>query len=161
MTMELEKQQRRRFFRRAGMFAALGGAVAAIGTGAYAHGGWRRGEPLSGERLERMLKHLYVEIDATEEQKRLLEPILKDAAAELAPLREQHHAARGRAMQLFTAEQIDPAAIEALRAEHLRLADEASRRLVRALTDAAGVLTPAQRRSLAERLEHRRRHRWG
>jgi len=53
-----------------------------------------------------------------------------------------------------------PLAVESLRAEKIRLADEASRRFSRALSDAAEVLTPEQRKGLAQRLE-RHRHRWG
>src|SRR3712207_1970497 len=96
--------------------------------------------------LDRMLRHLYVEIDATEEQKRRLEPILKDAARELAPAHEKFHAARKQAIDLLTQERVDAAAIESLRAEQLRLVEDASRRITRALTEAAEVLTPAQRK---------------
>ena len=78
---------------------------------------------------------------------------------ELQPLHEKFHAARGQAMELLTRDRIDPAAIESLRAEQLRLADDASRRFTRALTDAAEVLTPEQRKDLAARFERRRR-RW-
>jgi Spy/CpxP family protein refolding chaperone len=107
-----------------------------------------------------MLKHLYVEIDATEEQKRRLEPIVKQAAEDLLPLRERLHAGRAEALELLTRERVDPAAIEALRAKHLQLADEASRRVTRAVSEAAEVLTPAQRKELAAHFERRHR-RWG
>lgn len=157
--METQIEPRRRFFRRAGVFALIGGLAAGIGVRAYAHGGWRRGEPLSEAQLDRMLGHLYLEIDATEEQKRRLAPIVKDAARELQPLHEKFHAARRQAIELLTRDRIDPAAIESLRAEHLRLADDASRRLTRALADAAEVLTPEQRKELAARFG-RRHQRW-
>ena len=49
--------------------------------------------------------------------------------------------------------------IEALRAKQLRLADDASRRLTRAVADAAEVLTPAQRKDLAAHFA-RRHGRW-
>src|SRR5919204_478951 len=75
-----------------------------------------------------MLKHLYVEIDATEAQKQQLEPIVKQAAKDLLPLREQLHAGRREAIELLSQERVDPAALEALRAKHIALADEASRR---------------------------------
>jgi protein CpxP len=158
--MQTQTQDRRGFFRRAGLFTLMGAAVAGIGAKAYAHGGWRRGEPLSEAQLDRMLQHLYIEIEATEEQKQRLAPIVKDAARELAPLRERFRAARARAIEALTGERIDAAAIESLRVEQLRLADDASRRFTRALADAAEVLTPAQRKSLAERFE-RHHHRWG
>jgi Spy/CpxP family protein refolding chaperone len=161
--MELQQQgeTRRRFFRRAGLVGLLGAAAAGIGWKAYAQGGWRRGEPLSEAQIDRMLQHLYIEIDATQEQKQRLGPIVKEAVRELQPLHEKFHATRKQALELLTQERIDPAAIESLRAEKLRLADDASRRLTRALAEAADVLTPAQRKELAARLERRHRHRWG
>jgi Spy/CpxP family protein refolding chaperone len=107
-----------------------------------------------------MLKHFYVEIDATEAQKERLGPIVKQAAQDLQPMRERLHAGRKEAMELLTRERVDPAAIEALRAKHLQLADEASRRMTRALAEAAEVLTPEQRKQLAAHFERRRR-RWG
>jgi protein CpxP len=142
-----------------------GGLAAGIGAKAFAQGGWHRGgthspidpAPLE-QRLDRMLKHFYVEIDATEEQKRRLEPIVKQAARDLVPMREQLHAGRREAIELLTREQIDPGAIEALRARHVSLADEASRRLTRALGEAAEVLTQPQRKDLAAHLARRR---WG
>jgi len=160
METRTEGCARRGFFRRAGLFTLAGAALAAFGAKAYAHGGWRRGEPLSDAQIDRMLQHLYVEIDATEEQKQRLAPIVKEALKDLTPLREKMRAGRAQAIELLTQDRIDPAAIEALRAEKLRLADEASRRFTKALSDAAEVLTPEQRKTLAQRIE-RHRHRWG
>jgi Spy/CpxP family protein refolding chaperone len=69
-------------------------------------------------------------------------------------------AARMRAVELLTRDTIDRGAIEALRADQLQLAEQASRRIAQALADAAEVLTPAQRKELASRIE-RHRHGWG
>jgi Spy/CpxP family protein refolding chaperone len=107
-----------------------------------------------------MLKHFYVEIDATEEQKQKLEPIVKQAAKDLMPLREQLHAGRREAIELLSQDRVDPAALEALRGRKIQLADEASRRLTRAIAEAADVLTPAQRKGLATHFA-RRHGRWG
>lgn len=149
-------------FKRITLATLLGGVAAAVGFKAFAHG--RRHGPLGPaeleQRLDRMLKHLYVEIDATEEQKQKLEPIVKQAAKDLAPMRENLHAGRRQAIELLTQERIDPVAIEALRARQLRLADDASRRLTSAIADAAEVLTPAQRKELAAHFA-RRHGRWG
>src|SRR4029434_2121372 len=101
---------------------------AGFGAKAYAHGGWRRGEPLSEAQLDRMLRHLYVEIDATEDQKQRLAPIVKEAVKDLAPLREKFHATRKQAIELLTQDRIEPAAIEALRAEEMRLGDRSGER---------------------------------
>lgn len=158
--MQSATQERRRFFRRAGLITLIGAAGAGAGWKAWAHGGWRRGELLSEAHVERMLQHFYIEIEATEAQKQRLAPIVKDAVKELVPLRAKLHAARAQALDLLTREPVDPAALEALRAEQVALADDASRRFSRALSEAAQVLTQAQRKELAERLERRHRHRW-
>jgi len=153
---------RRRFFKFAGAGAALAG-LSGLAWKAAAHGG-RRGGPIDpaelDERLEHMLKHLYVEIDATDAQKAKLEPIVKQAAKELLPLREKVRAARRQGMALLSAETIDRGAIERLRVEQIASADDASKRFVRALADVAEVLTPEQRKAVAERIQRRRRH-WG
>jgi Spy/CpxP family protein refolding chaperone len=160
---------RRRFFKRAAIATLIGGIAAGIGIKAFAHGGgyggWHRGGFAAGpldpaavdEHLERMLKHLYVEIDATDEQKQRLAPIVKQAAKDLLPLREKMQAARKQAIELLTRDTIDRGAIEALRAEQLQLAEQASRRIAQSLADAAEVLTPAQRKELAARVEKHRR----
>jgi Spy/CpxP family protein refolding chaperone len=150
-------------FKRVTLATLLGGAAAAVGFRAFGHG--RRHRPMDpaelDEHLERMLKHLYVEIEATEEQKQKLEPIVKEAAKDLLPARENLHTGRREAIELLTQDRIDPVAIEALRAKQLRLADDASRRLTRALADAAEVLTPAQRKDLAAHFGRRHYRHWG
>ncbi|TMG77118.1 MAG: periplasmic heavy metal sensor [Betaproteobacteria bacterium] len=163
-----DPEKRRRFFKRAAIATLIGGIAAGIGIKAYAQGGgrcgWHRSSfgvgPLDpatvDEHLERMLKHLYVEIDATDEQKAKLGPIVKQAAKDLLPLRDKIQDARKRTVELLTGDAVDRAAIEALRAEHLQLAEQASRRIAQALADAAEVLTPAQRKELAARIEKHR-----
>jgi protein CpxP len=158
---------RRRFFRRAaiaGAFAGLGGlGLQAFARGRGGPGGWGGGpiDPAElDQRVDRMLKHLYVEIDATPEQEQKLAPIVKRAAHDLLPLRRKMREARLQAMDLFTRDQVDRAAFEKLRAEQLELADRASKRLTEALADAAEVLTPLQRKQLAERFGRMRGRRW-
>jgi len=153
---------RRRFFRLAG----LGTAAAGLGTlafGALAHGRRGGGAPLDPaemeERLDRMLKHAYVEIDATPAQQQKIDPIVKQAAEELRPLREKVRAARREGVKLFSAETIDRGAIERLRQEQIAAADAASKRFTRALADVAEALTPEQRQKLAARFARRGRGR--
>lgn len=150
-------------FRRITLATLAGGVAAGIGFNAFAHG--RRHGPIEPaemeQHLDRMLKHLYVEIDATEDQKARLEPIVKQAAKELAPLRESLHAGRREAIELLTGERVDTAAIEALRAKQIGLADEASRRLTRAVAEAAEVLTPEQRKGLVAHFARRSHRHWG
>lgn len=161
---------RRPWLRRTVLGVMVAGLAAGAGWQAFAagdHGGRHHRSFMSGSmdpaamdaRLDRMLKHLYVEIEATEAQKAKLGPIVKAAAKDLAPMREKVRAARKQATDLLTRDTIDRGAIESLRAEQVGLAGEATRRFTQALTDVAEILTPAQRKQLAERMESRR-HRW-
>lgn len=149
--------------RRITLATLAGGIAGAVGFKALAHGRGHGSGPIDpadlDRHLERMLKHLYVEIDATEAQKQQLGPIVKQAARDLLPMRERLHAARREALELLAQERVDPAALEALRAKQIALADEASRRLTRAIGEAADVLTPAQRKELAAHFA-RRHGRW-
>ena len=167
-TQDRNTGKRRRFFKRAAIATLIGGIAAGIGIKVFAQGGgtggWHHGGFTGGpldpaqvdEHLDRMLKHLYVEIDATDEQKQKLAPIVKQAAKDLLPLREKLQTAHKQAIELLTRDAIDRAAIEALRAEHLQLAEQASRRVTQTLADVAEVLTPAQRKELAARMEKHR-----
>jgi protein CpxP len=164
-----EQQPRRRFFRRAAIATLIGGIATGLGIKAYAQsvgsGGCHRAGFMAGpldptrvdEHLDRRLRHLYVEIDATDEQKQKLAPIVKQAAKDLLPLREKMHEARRKALGLLMQDSIDRGAIEALRAGQLESAEQATKRIAQALADAADVLTPAQRRDLAVRIERHRR----
>jgi len=155
-------QSRRKFFKYAGLGALFAGLASGIAWKAHAHGRHGHGafDPARLEEyLERGLKHFYVELDATPEQQQRLPPIVKEAARDLLPLREKLHAARGRGIELLTAPVVDRGAIESLRAEQLQLVEAGSQRLAQALADVAEVLTPEQRKTIAERLQ---RHRgWG
>lgn len=158
-----------------GFFFTLVVALAAGLAGGYvgksfAHGGpghWRAGAPAGeamdpaqmDERIERLIRHFAVEVDATAEQKERLAAIAKGAAKDLAPMREKARAARKAAIDLLGAPGVDRAGIERLRAEQIQQVDAGSKRLTQALADVADVLTPEQRRKLADRMQ--RGSRWG
>ena len=90
------------------------------------HDGGVFGGPLSpaqiDDRIDRMSKHLAIELDATSDQQVKVANIAKAAVADLRPLREKAHAARAQAITLLTAPTIDRSAIERLRAEQIGLA---------------------------------------
>jgi protein CpxP len=152
--------ERRRFFKFAGLGAALAGVGSAIAWRAHAHGGRFGHGPIDPARLEehigRALKHFYVEIDATEAQKQKLDPIVRQAARDLLPMRDTFHGGRRRALDVLSAPAVDRNALEGLRSDQLQAADAASRRLTQAIADVAEVLTPEQRQKLAEHVRHRR-----
>ena len=158
-----DRQPRRRFFKLAAATTAVAG-LGGFGLNALAHGRGQGRGPIDPARMEehldRMLKHMYVEIDATEAQKQKLDPIAKQAAKDLQPLREKSREARLKSVELLAADKIDRGAIEKARAESMRAADATSKRFTQALTDIAEVLTPEQRKTLAARMQ-RRGHRRG
>ncbi len=106
------------------------------------------------DRIQRMVGHLAIEIDATDEQKQKLTAIFVGAAHDLLPLREKigHGAAAGELVDLLTQPTVDSSAVEAFRADKIALADQASRRVTQALVDAADVLTPEQRQKIGDEL---------
>lgn len=154
----------RRGFGYAALFAALllgavGGGFASTaighGFGPGGHGGWghHRG-PVTAEdaqeHAERIVEHLAWAVDATPEQKQKLTVIAAGMAKDLMPVHEKMRAARDEAAALLRQPKTYRAALEALRAEHVALADDVSKRLAQGLADAADVLTPAQRAKLAD-----------
>ena len=166
----VEDRPRRHFSRRAAIVTLVAGIATGIGFKTLADAGfgrWHhtglRGAPLDPARLDehvdRMLRHLYVEIDATEAQKQQLAPIVKAAAVELLPLHAKIHDTRRQALELLSQATVDRAALESLRDETIQLVEQASRRLTQALADVADVLTPKQKRQLAGRFgQWRGRH---
>jgi len=68
------------------------------------------------------------------------------------PMRDKAQAARMRVRDLLTQQNVDRAEIERFRTEQVALADAFSKRVAQALGEAAEILTPEQRRKLADRL---------
>ena len=104
------------------------------------------------DRADRMVRHVAIEIDATTEQQEKLRAVVKGAVRDIVPMREKAHAARAKARDLLTQQTIDRAEIERFRTEQLALADAFSKRVAQAIGDMAEILTPEQRRKLADRL---------
>lgn len=139
--------------------AALAGSIAAVaaatGMGGFHHGmmaGPHSAADVSAH-VDHMLKHLYVEIDATDAQKAQITPLVKQAVNDLLPMHTQLQAAHAQAVQALTQDTVDRTALEAARVAHLQLADQASKRLTQLLADVDEVLTPAQRSALAAHLK--------
>jgi Spy/CpxP family protein refolding chaperone len=70
-------------------------------------------------------------------------------------MRDRMREARAQAVALLSEPTVDRGALEALRAGQLQAAEQASRRLTQALADVADVLTPEQRKQIAEHVARR------
>jgi Spy/CpxP family protein refolding chaperone len=138
-----------------GLFAlallALAAAAAAAPPG---HGffGWRghghRGHAWNEAHIERGVRYVLDEVDATDEQVEAVAVIVSAAATDLRALHDAQQGHRDAWRDAFVA--ADRATLEARRAEALVAFEDASERVVSALADAAEVLTPEQRQRLAE-----------
>lgn len=138
-------------------------ATAAAGLGllaadANARAGWGGGgmdpEALA-RRMDDRIGHLIKEIDGTTAQKDKLLAIAQSTLGDLKPLRAQHMAARQKGLELLSAASIDATALEQLRVSQMQAADATSQRVIKALLEAADVLSPAQRAQLAQRMKQR------
>ncbi len=133
--------------------AGPGGAMGAghMAAGHHDGGDWGMGMG-APRRLERMLDA----VNATPEQRTQIKQITQAARAEL---RAQHEAGRGLREQgaaLFAQPTVDARAAEALRQQMLAQHDQVSKRMLQAMLDVSAVLTPEQRKTLAERMAQRR-----
>ena len=154
---------RRLLLNRYTLAAFVAGTALAAGVSAWAGmSGCNHGMTMGGTHsaadmsahVDHVLKHFYVEIEATDAQKTQIDPIVKQAVSDLLPLHAQLHAAHTHAMQSLTQASVDRAALEAARVEHLQVADQASKRFVQLIADVSDVLTVPQRKAFAEHLEH-------
>jgi protein CpxP len=154
----------RRFINRHTVIAFVAGAALAVAVGASAVGaamscshsmmmGGAHSAADASAHVDHMLKHLYVELDATAAQKAQIDPLVKQAVSDLFPLHSQLHDAHTHAMQALAQNPVDRSSLESARAEHLQLADQASKRFVQLIADVGDVLTPAQRKTLTDHLE--------
>jgi periplasmic protein CpxP/Spy len=140
-----------------GMTAAAGASYANEGGALHAmhgHGAHMAMDPAAMEKhVDAMVAHVLA--DGTDEQKAKVAAIVKAAFNDLRPMHVQMREAHAKAAKLLSAPVIDRAALEDLRAEQMRQADAASKRIVLAVEDAADALTPAQRAKLYEHMMKR------
>lgn len=94
-------------------------------------------------------------VKATPEQRSQIQKIMEGARTDLQVQREAGKALRGQLMQTMAQPNIDANAVEQVRQRMLAQHDQASKRRLQAMVDAANVLTPEQRKQLAERMSQR------
>ena len=143
----------------AGLVVALAGTLT---LSAYAQPGPRAqgaaffpGPHGHGPMMGRMIDHMLDSVNATEQQRAQVKEITQAAAADL---KAQHEANRGlheQMMQAFAQPTVDAGAVEALRQKQLAAHDQISKRMTQAMLDVSRVLTPEQRKTLADKMTKR------
>ena len=131
------------------MAALVAGSLAATAGGlAFAKTDGQAFDPAKLEtRIDKRVDRALNGTDATTEQKQKVSGILKDAFKDMRGLHDKRAENRKAMEAALQAPTIDPARIEAIRAEQMKVADEASRRFTKALEDAGNVLTAQQRQA--------------
>ncbi len=105
------------------------------------------------KRVGRFVKHVAIEIEATDEQTTKITTLLTSVAKNMRPVRGEFKDAGKQMQTLLTAETVDRAAMEKVRSERVAKVDSLSKELMTAMADAAEVLTVEQRKVLAERVK--------
>ncbi|MBV8190391.1 MAG: periplasmic heavy metal sensor [Alphaproteobacteria bacterium] len=146
------------------MMAALiaGSLVASAGGVAFARTDGQAADPAKLEtRIDKRVDRALNGTDATAEQKQKVNGILKDAFKDMRALHDKRTENRKAMEAALQAPTIDPARIEAIRVEQMKVADEASKRFTKALEDAGNVLTAQQRTAFFKAWNERQGHRHG
>jgi Spy/CpxP family protein refolding chaperone len=107
--------------------------------------------PMQGHMVGRMLDS----VNATAEQRAQVKQITERAATERKAQHDSHRALREQGMKLFTQPVVDANAAEALRKQMLQQHDDASKRTMQTMLEISRVLTPEQRKQLADRMAQR------
>lgn len=112
--------------------------------------------------VQHMVRNQLDSVGATTAQEDKVHDIIATTYTELDVDKAKKDEMRKQVLDLFRAKTIDRAAAEKLRAEKMTEIDAKSKKVVAAMLDAAGQLTPEQRTKLVERIEWRMAHpHWG
>lgn len=132
---------------------AVGGVAAQAQPGHGPRGG--PGMMAPGGLFGGHMDHLLDAVNATDSQRSQIEALFKAARQDLAGQRDAGMKLHQQMAALYSAANIDAAAIEALRVQISAQHEAASKRMSQASIDAARVLTPEQRAKIAELMKKR------
>ena len=99
------------------------------------------------QRIEKRVDKALTGTSATAEQKAKVTSILQAACTDLKGTRAQRVELRKSLQAAMSAPTIDPAKIEQLRTEQVKMMDDSSKRFTKALIDAGNVLNAEQRQA--------------
>ena len=100
--------------------------------------------------MERRLDKMLDMLKANDSQRTAIKAIAERMFAEMQPIHQQHKQLHDAIVTAFTADTVDRAGVEKLRLQVTALVDQGSQVFSKALLDAAQVLTPEQRKTLAK-----------
>ena len=115
------------------------------------------------KKINRIVKHVAIEIDATPEQQTKITNLFTAVAKDVKPMRSKMQDSGRKIHDLLLANKIDREALENIRAARLADAERVSKAIVNAVAEAAEILSPDQRKVLEERIQQFRsmRQGWG
>lgn len=131
-----------------GGMGAMGGHMMGGGPGM----GGGHGAHMAGRGIERLLDL----VNASADQRTRIKAILQSAHNDLKSQHQNSQALRDQQRSIFAQPNIDARAAEAVRAQMSAQRDAASKRMLQARLEVAGVLTAEQRRTLADKMAQRR-----
>ena len=105
--------------------------------------------------FEGMMMRMLDRVNATPQQRTQIQQIMQTQATEMRAQREAGRALRQEAMTLFAQPKVDDAAVEAQRQKQLAMHDAASKRMTTAMLEISRVLTPEQRKQMADYMSQR------
>ena len=130
------------------MAALLAGSIAATAGAAFAKTDGQAFDPAKfQQRIEKRVYKALSGTDATAEQKKKVTDIVQTAFKDMKGFHDQRVENRKAMQAAMTAATIDPARIEQLRADQMKIADASSKRFTQALVDAGNVLNASQRQA--------------
>ncbi len=134
-------------------WAASGGGMGLMGAmGTMGPGGHGGHGAHGARRIERLLDS----VNATPEQRQQILQLVQAARADGAGQRDAQRKLREQGQALFAQPTVDARAVETLRQQMLAQHDQTSRRMAQLMIDVSRVLTPEQRKTVAERMAQRR-----
>ncbi len=118
--------------------------------------GMRHGGPDMAMDSPRMVERMLDAVSASAEQRAQVKQLADAARAEMKAQHESGRQLREQSAALFAQPTVDARAAEALRQQMMARHDQASKRQLQLMLDISRVLTPEQRKLLADRMVQRR-----